>query len=146
MSKWNFSPNDPYINQNFRILMEFVANENYLKSSLETMFYPHTIEEIQGTLFAPIIQHLRQIKSDCETQLASGCRVRGKKRIVWKYFFCKYGLFYKYTVWLHNFVKLVRFWFRLKIVTIDNWVFLNNPHKFSGFKQQVVTAQECTLY
>lgn len=69
----------PFINE---LLMEILANENYLKTALESIYYPHTIEEIQGTLFMPIIQHLRQIKSDCETQLASGCRVRGKKRML----------------------------------------------------------------
>ncbi|KAK9887771.1 hypothetical protein WA026_000086 [Henosepilachna vigintioctopunctata] len=69
----------PFINE---LLVEISTNENYLKTPLENTFYPHTIEELQGTLFTPMKQQLLQIKSDCETQLALGCRVRGQKRMI----------------------------------------------------------------
>lgn len=49
--------------------------------NLERHFYTHTIEELIGTLITPIKQHLRQLKCECETQLALGCRVRGQKRL-----------------------------------------------------------------
>lgn len=57
----------PYIND---ILIEFSSMESYLKIPLDSIYYSHTIEELTGTLFLPIRQHLLQIKSDCETQLA----------------------------------------------------------------------------
>lgn len=64
-----------------RLLSEVVDIESYLKVNLEHFFYPHTVEELIGTLITPIKQNLTHLKSDCETQLAMGCRVRGHKRL-----------------------------------------------------------------
>ncbi|XP_060521222.1 hexosaminidase D-like [Cylas formicarius] len=63
------------------LLGEVCGLENYLKSNLEMVFYPHTIDELLGTLVLPIKRRLAQIKADCETQRDLGCRVRGHKRI-----------------------------------------------------------------
>ncbi|XP_049817212.1 hexosaminidase D isoform X2 [Aethina tumida] len=66
----------PVINE---VLIEVTSLENYLKTNLEIIYYNHTIDELLGTLINPMKQNLKQIKSDCETQLSLGCRVRGKK-------------------------------------------------------------------
>lgn len=60
---------------------EIISLESYLKTSLEDAFYPHTVEELTGTLILPIKQHLRQLKCECEAQLSLGCRIRGHKRL-----------------------------------------------------------------
>lgn len=64
-----------------RLFSELVALEEYLKPHLEHYYYSHTIEELLGSLFMPLKQNLKQLKDDCETQLAIGCRVRGHKRL-----------------------------------------------------------------
>ncbi|XP_017779185.1 PREDICTED: hexosaminidase D-like [Nicrophorus vespilloides] len=64
------------------LLMEITSLEGYLKTNLEQYFYPHTIDELIGTLVAPIKQHLRQLKGECETQITNGCRVRGQKKLL----------------------------------------------------------------
>ncbi|KAK4874582.1 hypothetical protein RN001_013942 [Aquatica leii] len=61
--------------------MEILSLENYLKNHLQAYFYPHTIEELIGTLILPIKQHLRQLKCECEAQMSLGCRIRGHKRL-----------------------------------------------------------------
>ncbi|CAH0564501.1 unnamed protein product [Brassicogethes aeneus] len=66
----------PVINE---VLTEVTSLETYLKANLEQIYFSHTIDELLGTLINPIKNNLKQIKSDCETQLALGCRVRGKK-------------------------------------------------------------------
>nr|CAH7712483.1 unnamed protein product [Callosobruchus chinensis] len=63
------------------LLIEVTSVENYLKVNLDQLYFNHTMEELIGTLVAPVKQHLRQIKADCETQLAFGCRVRGYKKL-----------------------------------------------------------------
>lgn len=55
--------------------------ETFLKTHLEQTYYNHTVEELLGTLLNPIKQNLRQLQSDCETQLNLGCRIRGHKRL-----------------------------------------------------------------
>ena len=45
--------------------------ENYL-TVLDQYFYPHTIEELIGTLIVPIRQHLMQLKTECEMRLNIG--------------------------------------------------------------------------
>lgn len=65
-----------------RLLTEINALENYLKHHLEMIFYPPTSEELIGTWITPMKRHIIQIKSDCETQISIGCRVRSIKKIV----------------------------------------------------------------
>lgn len=68
----------PAINHTY---LEVISLEDYLKAQLPNYFYPHTIDELMGTLVVPIKQHLRQLKCECETQISIGCRVRGHKRL-----------------------------------------------------------------
>lgn len=65
----------------FRLLSELISLEEYLKPHLEHYYYPHTIEELFGTLIQPLKQNLQQLRADCETQLTMGCRIRGHKRL-----------------------------------------------------------------
>lgn len=64
------------------LLSELTELESYLKTRLEQIFFNHTNEELLGTLITPMRQHLRQMTSDCENQIAAGCRVRGQKRLI----------------------------------------------------------------
>ncbi|KAB0793796.1 hypothetical protein PPYR_13416 [Photinus pyralis] len=60
---------------------EISSLENFVKTHLQTYFFPHTIEELLGTLILPIKEHLHQLKCECEAQITLGCRIRGHKRL-----------------------------------------------------------------
>lgn len=56
------------------LLVEIASIEKYVRSQFEPIFHSSVGEEFIDARISPIKEHLKQLKVDCEVQVARGVR------------------------------------------------------------------------